>query len=168
MKELFDFFFTGNLFWKITLLLWGLLTSWFSSAQTSEIPEYNIINKEIHNEIVKMDSIFFNAYNTCDLKTQEKIYNDDIEFLHDKSGLSTSKKGILEATKRNICGNVIRKLVNNSIEVYPIHKYGAVEIGYHKFINKKENNAISNPSKFIIVWKKEQNTWTITKVISLH
>lgn len=149
----------------IILLIFSILKI---EAQSKEVPNYKIIDAKIYNEIVKMDSIFFNAYNTCDMEKQAEIYNDNLEFFHDKGGLSTSKTDVLKATERNICNKVTRKLVKNSIEVYPINNYGAVEIGYHQFINKAENNAISNPSKFIVIWKKEQQKWTITKVISLH
>ena len=131
-------------------------------------PKYNPINKELHKEIVAMDTTFFNAYNTCDLEKQKEIYNTTIEFFHDKTGLETSKQNVLASTKKYICGKVTRKLINGSIEVYPIHSYGAIEIGYHKFYNNKEPNAISKASKFIIMWKKEKNNWNITKVISLH
>jgi hypothetical protein len=102
------------------------------------------------------------------MEKQKEIYAEEIEFFHDKSGLSTSKSDILAATENNICGKVTRTLVEGSIEVYPIHDYGAVEIGYHKFFNNQEPDAISNPSKFIILWKKEMENWKITKVISLH
>ena len=115
-----------------------------------------------------MDRIFFEAYNSCDMEKQKEIYADEIEFFHDKSGLSTSKSDILAATENNICGKVTRTLIEGSIEVYPIHDYGAVEIGYHKFFNNQEPDAPSNPSKFIILWKKEKENWKITKVISLH
>jgi len=59
-------------------------------------------------------------------------------------------------------------LIKGSLEVYPIKNYGAVEIGYHTFYNNKEPNAIAKASKFIIMWKKENDAWSITKVISLH
>jgi hypothetical protein len=115
-----------------------------------------------------MDHQFFNAYNNCDLKTQSDLISENVEFFHDKAGLSTSKKEIIEAIKNNICGKVTRELVKGSIEVYPIKNYGAVEIGFHKFYNNQEPNAISKASKFISVWKKENENWQMTKIISLH
>ncbi|WP_408025493.1 nuclear transport factor 2 family protein [Tenacibaculum sediminilitoris] len=115
-----------------------------------------------------MDSIFFNAYNTCDIQTQTDMLSNDIEFFYDKGGVSTSKSDIVASTKKNICGKVTRTLIKGSIEVYPIHQYGAVEIGYHKFFNNQEPDAKSIPSKFITIWKKEHNKWLMTKVISLH
>lgn len=137
-------------------------------AQDNSIPKYAPIDLELQRQIEQMDQAFFDAYNQCDMKKQEAIYADDIEFFHDKGGLMTSKKELLEATRKNICGKVTRILIPGSIEVYPIHNYGAVEIGFHRFYNNQEPNAESKPSKFIIVWKKENELWRIAKVVSLH
>lgn len=168
MDSFFDFFFKGNFFMKLLTLLYTLLISWFMGAQTHEIPKYKSSDINLYNQIVKMDATYFTAYNKCDIKTQNDILSDDIEFFHDKGGLSTSKKEIVKSIKKNICNKVKRTLIKGSIEVYPIKDYGAIEIGYHTFFNKKEPTAKSVPSKFIAVWKKENNKWTMTKVISLH
>ena len=168
MDAIFDFFFKGNFFLKILTFIYTFLISLFMNGQVKEIPKYQPSNIDLYNQIVKMDSIYFNAYNTCDIKTQADIYHEDIEFFHDKGGLTTSKEGLLKSLKENICGKVTRTLIKGSIEVYPINNYGAVEIGYHKFFNKQEPNQKSIPSKFIAIWKKENNLWKITKVISLH
>lgn len=153
---------------KVLLAAAALLMSVFSFGQVHEIPKYKPVDQVLHNEIAKMDSVFFTAYNKCDMKTQATILSEDLEFFHDKGGLATSKKGILESLEKNICNKVTRTLIKGSIEVYPIHNYGAVQIGYHKFFNKLEPNAKSIPSKFITIWKKEKNGWKITRVISLH
>lgn len=150
----------------LSILFISIMT--FSAGAQNSIPPYQAVDQELHAAISNMDRIFFNAYNSCDMEKQKEIYADEIEFFHDKSGLSTSKSDILAATENNICGKVTRTLVEGSIEVYPIHDYGAVEIGYHKFFNNQEPDAPSNPSKFIILWKNEMENWKITKVISLH
>lgn len=153
---------------KFLLYLIILLMSYFAMGQINEIPKYESKDVKLHNEIVKMDTKYFNAYNTCDMKTQAEIYSENLEFFHDKGGLSTSKSDILKSLKKNICGKVTRTLIKGSVEVYPIKDYGAVQIGYHKFFNKEEPNAKSIPSKFIVIWKNENYNWKITKVISLH
>ena len=145
-----------------------LFLSWITNGQTHEIPKYEPSNKSLYTEIIKMDSIYFTAYNTCDMKTQADLLSENIEFFHDKGGLSISKKEILIATEKNICNKVTRTLIKGSVEVYPIKNYGAIEIGYHKFYNKQEPNAKSIPSKFITIWKKENNAWKISRVVSLH
>jgi hypothetical protein len=130
---------------------------------------YTTDDQELYNTITVMDSTFFHAYNSCDMDKQSAIYGDSLEFYHDKGGLMTSKQGILDATKRNICGKVTRELVKGSIEVYPIKDYGAVEIGLHKFHNNQEPAGTpSEVSKFIIMWQHKNTEWRITKVISLH
>ena len=123
---------------------------------------------ELYRTIVKLDSNFFHAYNTCDLAKQADFYADSIEFFHDKSGLDTSKQKILANTKAYVCGKVTRELVQGSIEVSPLPGYGAVELGMHMFHNNQEKDAKPHPSRFIIIWKSNQGKWTITKVISLH
>ena len=154
----------------LLLLLTIILSSCASKKKLVDdtIPKYVPVDKALYNAIVAMDKTFFDAYNTCDLDKQAAIYSDDIEFFHDKGGLMTSKQELIKGTKENICNKVTRTLITGSIEVYPIKDYGAVEIGYHKFFNNREPNAISNPSKFIIMWKFVNNEWRITKVISLH
>ncbi|GGF29702.1 hypothetical protein GCM10011518_43710 [Flavobacterium limi] len=126
---------------------------------------------QLYKTIVSLDSIFFDLYNSCD-KNLEKygdFYSEDIEFYHDKGGLMTSKKDIIEGTKNNICGKVTRELVKGSIEVYPIKNYGAIEIGLHKFHNNAEAaNTESKTGRFMIFWKKEKSNWKICRVVSLH
>jgi hypothetical protein len=97
------------------------------------------------------------------------LTSDSLEFYHDRGGLTTSKTAYLEAIKKNICGKVTRELMPGSIEVYPIHGYGAVEIGYHRFHNNQEaGGTTSRASKFIILWHKKESGWEVARVVSLH
>jgi hypothetical protein len=142
-----------------------------SSSKTIKqyVPErYVPDDKALYATILHMDSVYFTAYNTCDLTTQADLYADSIEFYHDKGGLSTSKSDLLESLKKYICGKVTRQLVQGSVEVYPIKDYGAIEIGWHTFHNNQEPNAISHPGRFVIVWQHRNNKWKMTRVISLH
>jgi hypothetical protein len=132
------------------------------------IYEYKPDSQELHDAIVRMDSIFFGAYNTCKMDVQASIYADSMEFYHDKGGLTNSKKDVLDGTQKYVCGKVTRQLIPGSIEVYPIHDYGAIELGQHKFFNNQEPNEPQHVSRFMIFWKKTGNDWKIAKVISLH
>lgn len=153
---------------KILLAIVLFFYSFLTSAQVERIQKYKAPNIELESEIIKMDSIYFTAYNTCDIKTQAAIYDENIEFFHDKGGLLTDKKQLLKSLEENICNKVTRTLIKGSVEVYPIKNYGAIQIGYHTFFNKQDPNTSPIPSKFIITWKKENENWKITKVISLH
>jgi len=142
-----------------------LLVLWFSSLNAfAQTPE----SKQLYHDIVRMDSIYFDAYNRCDMQKQATIYADSLEFYHDGSGLETSKAKLLAAIKENICGKVTRVLVPGSIEVYPLPGYGAVEMAQHQFINHAEHDVLSKPDKFVVVWRYRNKQWQITRVISLH
>lgn len=158
----------------LTLLIGGIF---FLSCNTTKKMEYQLTkhykpdDQQLYETIVKLDSMFFEAYNTCNtnLDKYASYFSENIEFFHDKAGLMTSKEDIILATKKNICGKVTRELVKGSIEVYPIKDFGAVEIGLHKFRNNQES--IETPLKvgrFLIIWENKNKEWKIRKVVSLH
>lgn len=155
------------IFISIILLQSSLL---FSQETYKDIlgRDYMPVNQELYETIVSLDKKLFDAYNSCDMDTQTALYSEDLEFFHDEGGLSTSKEKVLIAIKNNICNKTTRTLIKGSIEVYPIKDYGAVEIGYHTFNDKKTPEIKSRASRFIVIWKKTEENWTVTKVISLH
>ena len=144
----------------LVLALFSMVT-WSMHGQVAE-------SSELYKQVVQLDKELFDAYNSCDMETQARLMDEDLEFYHDMAGLATSKSGVLESIEKNICGKVTRSLVEGSIEVHEIPGYGAVEMGLHKFYNNQEPNAKSEASRFITIWKKNQSNWTLTRVISLH
>jgi len=158
----------------ILILTFVFISSFSMSCDSKKIDNkvalknYKPIDIALQYKIEELDSIYFTAYNNCDIGKQASLIAEDIEFYHDKGGLMTSKADIMEAIKTNICGKVTRELVKGSIEVYPINNFGAVQIGYHKFFNNQEPDAISNPSKFIAIWQKNNESWQMSRIVSLH
>jgi hypothetical protein len=130
---------------------------------------YRPDDQKLYDTIVHLDSVFFDAYNTCDrnLDLHASFYSDSIEFYHDHGGLTTSKQAIIEAIKKNICGKVTRELVKGSIEVYPIKGYGAIEMGLHRFRNNVEGST-GRVGRFVAIWRRESGGWKMTRVVSLH
>ena len=156
-----------NILLSLSLVVIAMASSAFHT-KTPTLSQTGPEQQDLYRTIVKMDSIYFAAYNNCDMEKQAEIFADDLEFYHDMGGLSTSKSDILASLEKNICGKVTRELVKGSIEVYPIKGFGAVEIAVHKFHNNQEPDAVSSPSKFITLWKQTDDNWQITRVISLH
>lgn len=150
-------------------ILFCFATLGVSAIPITELEYYPLENEqELYDTIVELDNIFFTAYNTCDLEKQSELISEDLEFYHDQGGLQTSKSDLMAAMEKNICGKVTRELVEGSIEVHEIPGFGAVQMGMHKFHNKEEPNAISKASKFVTIWKRDDEDWKITRVISLH
>src|SRR5215213_219117 len=138
-----------------------------STKKIDGLVPYKPASQQLHDEIVRMDSLLFHAYNVCDTVTYASIFSEDLEFYHDNGGLETNKQKSVDAYKKYVCGKVTRELLKGSIEVSPVPNYGAVQIGMHRFHNSQEPNAFSKYSRFVIIWKKENNTWKVTRVISL-
>ena len=132
---------------------------------------YHPVDQLLYDTIVKLDSLFFAAYNTCSINLDKyaSFYADSLEFYHDQGGFSNSKQHTVEATKKNICGKVTRELVKGSIEVYPIKDFGAIEMGLHVFHNNQEPPP-KHPKvgRFTLIWHYTENGWKISRVISLH
>jgi hypothetical protein len=153
------------------IIIFIIASAFTNTACDQEKYIYKPDDQKLYDTIVQLDSVFFAAYNNCTLLLDKyaAFYSDSIEFYHDKGGLSTSKKDVVEGTKKNICGKVTRELVKGSVEVYPIPGYGAVEMGLHMFHNNQEKQTgPPKVSKFIIFWQQINNEWKIKKVVSLH
>ncbi len=151
-----------------TLTILFITVSFCATAQKG-LPKFVPESKELQETMTRMDSLFFDAYNTCKMDVLAALISEDLEFYHDHGGLSTSKKDLLAGLRTNICGKVTRELLKGSIEVYPIPGYGAVQMGVHRFHNNQEPaDAPFHYSKFVHTWKRAGTQWQLTRVISLH
>ena len=122
---------------------------------------------ELTKAITTLDKELFDAYNTCNIEKLSTLVVDDLEFYHDKTGLAVGKQVFLDAIKNNICGKVTRKLVEGSLEVYPMHGYGAVEIGTHRFRHPgTQDHDVVGEAKFVMLWQYKDGAWRLTRVIS--
>ena len=135
-----------------------LLLSSFTSLNAQELK-----SSELYKTIKKLDSVVFvKGFNECEISEMTTLLASDLEFYHDKGGLTNSKQEFVNALKKNICGNQemkpIRKLVENTMEVYPLYNnqvlYGAIQSGYHEFYIKEPNKDlyITGIAKFTHVW----------------
>jgi hypothetical protein len=123
-----------------------------------------------YQAVKALDAKLFQAYNDCDLETLASLVDDNLEFYHDKTGLSVGKNSFIAAIKKNICHKVRRELVPTSLEVFPLQSYGAIELGQHTFCNlaetpdcKAETNGIG---RFFMLWQKQGDQYRLTRVIS--
>ncbi|HWV74031.1 MAG TPA: nuclear transport factor 2 family protein [Pseudosphingobacterium sp.] len=123
----------------------------------------------LFRSISRMDSLLFNAVNTCDTNEYKKFFTADLEFYHDKGGVSsfaTELASIQQRCKRGI--HVRRVLVPNSLTVYSIKDYGAIQEARHTFYFKEPNKPeqLGGTFKFIHIWKFEGGIWKISRVVS--
>jgi hypothetical protein len=122
---------------------------------------------ELIATIAGLDTALFDAYNRCDLEKFGSLLADDLEFYHDQTGLAVGKQKTIDGVKNNICGKVHRELVPGTLEVYPIHGFGAVEIGVHRFSHPGQQPDTPGEAKFIQIWQLKDGVWKVTRVISV-
>lgn len=115
-----------------------------------------------------LDAKLFDAYNHCDLKALGAMVSDDLEFYHDQTGLSVGKGPFLAAIRENVCGKVQRELLPQTLEVYPLQGYGAVELGIHRFHHPQHPEDGMGDARFVTLWQNKQGVWTVTRVISFE
>jgi ketosteroid isomerase-like protein len=144
------------------LLILFALSCLPGDAQTNEQPD------QLFKTIQALDTKLFNAYNHCDLATLGSMVSDDLEFYHDQTGLSVGKAPFLAAIKQNICGKVERTLLPETLEVYPLNQYGAVEIGVHRFHHPGHPEDGMGDAKFVTLWQNKDGEWKVTRVISYY
>jgi hypothetical protein len=150
-------------------LLMVFVSGAFVPADAQAVPSLDSIKsqEELTQAIAALDKQLFDAYNTCNIEKLGTLVTDNLEFYHDKTGLAVGKQPFLDAIKKNICGKVTRELIAGSLKVYPLHGYGAVEIGVHRFHHPGiEDHDVVGEAKFIHLWQYRDGAWKITRVIS--
>jgi len=81
------------------------------NAQTI-LPLDKIQNQaDLDKTITALDKELFDAYNTCDLETFAKLFDENVEFYHDQGGVTLGRAALTESVKKNICGKVTRELL---------------------------------------------------------
>ena len=121
---------------------------------------------ELAVKVNALDQELFGAFNRCDLVKFQSLLDPNVEFFHDKNGLSTGAGTVTAEVKSNVCGKVRREVVPGSLEVYPMDGIGALQIGRHRFYNPPTSTTPGGEAKFIHLWKNINGTWQLFRVIS--
>ena len=151
---------TSSQIFRKSLLLWACL---LSSVSVSAEPADD--GARLTETISALDAKVFDAYNRCDLKTFGSYYSPTVEFYHDNGGATFDRKTVLANTKKYICNKVRRELITDSLKIYPIKDFGAIEEGEHRFC-QTSTGACEGIAKFVIIWRQVGPKWQITRVMS--
>ena len=130
------------------------------SASTSE---------ELYHAIAAQDSGLFRAFNAHNIEQLMTFFSQDLEFYNDKSGLTDYDQTDANFKKMFDQNNgITRELIPNSLEVYPIKDYGAIEIGEHQFCHVENGKNDCGTFPFIILWQNQGGNWKVSRVISYN
>jgi hypothetical protein len=132
----------------------------------------NSVAQSLEEKILKLDAQFWNVYNTCDVDSFKKFLTDDLEFYHDKGGLTQTSDKLVAMIKNGLCGDPKMKLrreaVQGTVKVFPLNNFGAIITGEHLFYlteNGKPERLVE-VAKFTHVWKNKNDVWRMSRVLS--
>ena len=129
------------------------------------------------DEIRAADEALFAAFfDRCDIPTLKTSFTDDYEMIHDKNGMIAKDKAEMIAGLERTCARqktgedyrARRELVVESLKVYPVNNFGAIEIGEHRFFQRLPGKPekLVEVSLFTHVWKKEADGWKLARALS--
>jgi ketosteroid isomerase-like protein len=127
----------------------------------------NARDGELFDTIARMDAAIFGAFNAHDASRLMSYFTEDLEFYHDTGGLGNYSQNA-EDFKKMFASmpDIRRELVKESLEVYPIKDYGAIEVGQHRFCHKENGKDDCGTFGFAMVWRKVGDSWKISRVLS--
>ncbi len=144
------------------ILLWTSTIALIGASNPAPVAIPN--DAALSAEIAQLDQMVFNAYNQCDMAIFSQYFAPNVEFYHDKGGVTFDRGSVIANTRKYICHRVRRVLVTGSLQVYPIKNFGAIEEGEHLFC--QIDGECEGAAKFLMVWRKTGSHWQITRVIS--
>lgn len=123
----------------------------------------------------QQDSLLFElAFHQLNEAGTSKLVHDDFEFYHDQSGVTNSKERFLKGLQSlgKLSYKPIRKLVKNSMRVFPLYNngklYGAIQKGVHRFYAREKGKPeyLTSTAKFTHLWVKQGKQWLLKRVLS--
>ena len=133
------------------------------------VPGYGNDSEEVslYDEILAMDRLLFSAFNDKNLDVTKAVFDPDLEFYHDEGGFSDYAQALKNSRQLfDADTGLSRELIVESMSVYPIAGYGAIQVGKHRFCHPENGTMDCGVLDFLHIWKKTNNTWTLTRVVS--
>jgi len=124
-------------------------------------------DRQLYDEIVRADRVMFDAFNSHNVDGLMASFSEDLEFYHDKDGrlsFSDVRGGFDRMFKSPEAPR--RELVAGSMRVYPIPKFGAMQIGSHRFCHVENGKDDCGVFDFAMVWQQQGTRWRVTRVLS--
>jgi hypothetical protein len=131
---------------------------------------------ELSRTILALDAAFWTAYNTCDVAAMPPFFTEDVEFYHDKGGITLGRDALVTSFKTGVCDNprsrIRREAVEGSAQLFPLRHdgtlYGVIFSGEHIFYVKDEGKSerLDGHGRFTHLWLFRDNVWRIARVLS--
>lgn len=147
----------------------------FSSVPNALLAQTDL--EKLTAVILHEDSLFWKTYNECDTAQARNFFTEDVEFYHDKGGLTKGRENLMATVKKNLCSNenfrLRREAVAGSVQVFPLENggviYGAILSGEHVFYiwGKDKAEYLDGRARFTHVWLLQTDGgWKMSRILS--
>lgn len=150
-----------------------------SGAQTPAATEAIRIpdQPELTTIIAARDTALFTTmFDLCDPAALADLVTEDLEFYHDRGGLTATRTAFVdgyargcEAAKARDAYRSRRELVPGTMRVYAIPGVGAVEEGSHLFYERQGDGPeqLVGRARFSVLWRLEGDQWRLARAFSI-
>ena len=133
--------------------------------------------RPLAQQVAEADQALFRAiFDDCDPEALKGMVTDDFEFYHDKWGqiarsreeFVKSIRGMCERQRAGTDFKGRRVLLKESLEVFPMKGYGAIESGRHDFfkVEPGKPDVPTEHARFTHLWKLDNGRWLLARVLS--
>ncbi|MBB5863417.1 DUF4440 domain-containing protein [Xanthomonas sp. 3058] len=133
---------------------------------------FGAVAQQDEDQVRSADAAFWNAYNACDMKAIAEAFTADVEFYHDKTGLTTPREAVVASLKNGPCGDAAlhlrREALGETFVFHPLQGGYAILSGRHRFYVRERNAAerLDGQADFTTVWKFADGRWRMHRVFS--
>ncbi|WP_313103936.1 nuclear transport factor 2 family protein [Brevundimonas sp.] len=127
--------------------------------------------------IAERDAVLFTTmFDRCDPAALADLVTDDLEFYHDRGGLTATRAAFVtdyargcEARKAPDAWRSRRELVPGTMKVYAIPGIGAVEEATHLFYERQGEGpeTLVGRARFSMLWRLEDGHWRLARAFSI-
>lgn len=121
--------------------------------------------------VLAADAGFWRAFNRCDAEAMSRFLADDVEFYHDRTGLTLGRRAVVNSLMKGPCGTPglhVRREAAGRPAVDPVPGHGAIVTGVHRFYAKRGESPeyLDGDAQFAVVWRKAGTRWEMRRVLS--
>lgn len=118
------------------------------------------------------DTRYWQAYNACDMRAMGELLTDDVEFYHDRTGLTASRTAVLRSLRDGPCADpamhLRREAVADSLQFHPLAGGFALLSGTHRFYVQRagEPERLDGQAEFTNLWQAADGHWRMRRIYS--
>lgn len=118
------------------------------------------------------DARYWQTFNSCDLAAMAPLVTADVEFYHDKGGLTTTRQGVIDSFRKGPCADpgmkLRREAVPGSVQFHPMAGGFALITGSHRFYvtRRGEPEHLDGEASFAALWQFDHGSWRMRRILS--